>query len=358
MKETAQLRLSYLAPRLVFAAGLVVLQGCYVMSQAFHQGNLLAKRRTVKEVIEDENVDASVKTKLNQVKQILTFAEAKGLKTRGAYEKYIDIGSKPVSYLVQASEADKFKFITWWFPIVGTVPYLGYFKIDDRDRFAEELGSQGHDVHKTVVGAFSGLGWFEDPIFSSMIRTREYSDLALLFFHELTHRTIWIPGKVRVNESFAEFVGIELTRQFLTSQTMQEELLRFEKEQKEERVFVDWVLNLKDELEKNYGRAPEVDRDTILKEKQRIIERHVESSSGKFGSKRGNWIKSRTWNNASIMAISLYHEDLPLMEEAFSCSGQGDIQKFIRTVKTIDQADLDANKIRDYLCKKQVKNVD
>ena len=342
----------------IVVATATALSGCYVLSQALHQGNLLAKRRTVKDVLEDERVDPEIKSKLQYIRQILLFAQEKGLNAHGAYEKYIDIGDKPVSYLVQASEPDKFKFLTWWFPVVGRVPYLGYFKIEDRDEFASELRKQGLDVHTSIVGAFSGLGWFEDPIFSSMLKTRESRDLALLFFHELTHRTLWIPGKVRVNETFAEFVGIELTRQFLVHHKRESELSQFENELNAEQKFVDWVLKLRDELEKNYGRAPNLNRDLILAEKQKIIEDHVNSSTGKFGSRRENWIKSRTWNNASIMAISLYQEDLPLIEQAFSCLGGGNIKEFIWEVKGLNDKDLEANQIRDWFCNHRVKNVD
>ena len=93
-----------------------------------------------------------------------------GLNTDGAYLYYIHTEQPVVSYLVQAAHADKLKSVKWWFPIVGSVPYKGYFTRSDRDAEAEKLRQQGYDVYTTGVGAFSSLGWFDDPIFSSMLR--------------------------------------------------------------------------------------------------------------------------------------------------------------------------------------------
>ena len=56
------------------------------------------------------------------------------------------------------------------------------------------------------VSAYSTLGWFPDPILSTMLRYDE-ADLADLVIHELTHATLWIEGDVTFNESLASFVG-------------------------------------------------------------------------------------------------------------------------------------------------------
>src|SRR5690606_18969091 len=111
-------------------------------------------------------------------------------------------------------EADRLEFVTWWFPVVGSVPYIGYFDKADRDAKATELKQQGYDVSVGGAGAFSSLGWFEDPIFSSML-DRGPADTAHLFIHELTHRTLWIPGSTEFNENLAEYVSYRLTPQYL-----------------------------------------------------------------------------------------------------------------------------------------------
>jgi len=104
--------------------------------------------------------------------------------------------------------------ITWWFPIVGRVPYLGYFSKADRDSKASELRTEGYDVYETGVGAYSSLGWFDDPIYSPMLRRSE-ADFAHLIFHELTHRTLWIRGSVEFNENLAEYAADFLLEKLL-----------------------------------------------------------------------------------------------------------------------------------------------
>ena len=87
--------------------------------------------------------------------RILSFAESHGLNASGAYKYYIATKEPVVSYIVQAAYADRLEFVTWWFPVVGDVPYLGFFKKPERDAKAAELTASGYDVHTSGAGAFS-----------------------------------------------------------------------------------------------------------------------------------------------------------------------------------------------------------
>ena len=64
------------------------------------------------------------------------------------------------------------------------------------------------------VTAYSTLGYFNDPILPGLLRSHPVRLLEVLF-HELAHGTLWLEGSVRFNESFASFVGEQLTREFL-----------------------------------------------------------------------------------------------------------------------------------------------
>jgi predicted aminopeptidase len=328
------------------------LGGCYVTRQAVRQGNLLATRRPVSDVLEDQKTDPIIKHQLVEVRRILSFAEKKGLKVRGAYQRYIDIGDQPVSYLLQAAEADQFKSLTWWFPIVGTVPYLGFFERRERDEKSDELRQQGYDVFESNVGAFSGLGWFEDPIFSSMLINRRRADLANLFFHELTHRTIWLPGKVKLNETFAEFVGNHLTLEYLREIGEHQEVEQFANFLQREAEFVRWVVAMKTELSTLYEKRSTISNHELLATKSAIISRHIEASQQTLGVRRQEWIKKRTWNNASILSISLYQEELPVFAEAFACLNTQEVKDLIDRLRHSRDTDLSAEKIRNQLCGK------
>jgi predicted aminopeptidase len=95
---------------------------------------------------------------------------------------------------------------TWWFPIVGAVPYRGYFSHKDADAEAADLEAQGFDTHVRSAIAFSSLGFFNDPLLSNLLKL-DRVELAGVIIHELFHRTYFLASSVMFDESAATFVG-------------------------------------------------------------------------------------------------------------------------------------------------------
>ena len=94
----------------------------------------------------------------------------------------------------------------WRFPIVGKVPYKGFFKEEDAIKEEEALKELGLDVLRREVAGYSTLGYFKDPVLPSMLA---YDDVALvdLIIHELAHGVFYFKGQTQFNESFANVVG-------------------------------------------------------------------------------------------------------------------------------------------------------
>jgi predicted aminopeptidase len=180
---------------------------CYLAKQAEGQLHILLAQRPLEDVLADPEVPAWQKEKIRLVRDVKEFGEREiGLTVSNNYTRFYDTGGRPVSWLVSASAKHRFENHTWWFPIVGTVPYKGFFRRADAVAEARALEADGYDVQLTPVAAYSTLGYFPDPVLSTMVEYSE-EDLAALILHELTHGTIYLPGDTNFNEKLASFVG-------------------------------------------------------------------------------------------------------------------------------------------------------
>jgi len=129
-----------------------------------------------------------------------------GLRAAGSYDSYAEITRDTLALNVLAVPEFELRWKTWWFPIVGHVPYKGYFDFDEALAEAGRLEAEGYDVSVRPVSAFSTLGWFPDPIMSTTLGLDSLS-LVETIIHEITHTTYFPTGQADFNESFANFSG-------------------------------------------------------------------------------------------------------------------------------------------------------
>ena len=201
------------------------------------QSSLLLKRRDITSVINDEGVDVQVRQKLSTVLAILAFAEQKGLPTEGAYETFVSTGKPFVVWNVYAAPEFSLQMKAFCYPIAGCVNYRGYFSEEDALRFAESDELEGLDVFVGGITAYSTLGWFSDPVLDTFLN-RSDTQLALLLFHELAHRVVYVQGDTRFNESFATAVAQILLKQWLAEQGKLEEFQAYlAQQQRRQEVF-------------------------------------------------------------------------------------------------------------------------
>ena len=337
--------------RLLLAAissgSLLFLSSCYTVNQALYFNHLFNSREKIAAVLAEQRYSAPLRQKLESIEAVLLFAKQQGLNVEDAYQYYIHTAKDDVSYTVSAADPLSFTYKKWWFPIVGSVPYLGFFDSADRDEKAEDLAAE-YDIHKATVGAFSSLGWFEDPIYTPMLRRSE-SSLANLLFHELTHRSFWARGSVRFNENLAEFIAHQLTLRYFAAEAKADERAKYLKNLEDLALLKAWIKKLKKALSAVY-RADGLSDLEKLQAKRRTIDRFQLEEMPEFHNKLYRSVVKKPWNNASILGAGLYSPDLQRFEKAYQCSGATTPGEFLEKFRAVEDQDKSEFAVLDALC--------
>ena len=179
----------------------------YVVRAGIAEVGILRARQPIPRVLADSTVDEDTRVKLAWLMDARRFAaEELGFDVGEAYTQYTDLERDTLALVVSAAYKDRLQPKTWWFPVVGHVPYKGHFSVEGALDEAADLEEDGYDTYVRPTAAFSTLGWFNDPVLSTTLRTDEV-EVVTTMLHELAHRQLFVPGRVTFNESFATFVG-------------------------------------------------------------------------------------------------------------------------------------------------------
>jgi len=211
--------LTALAVLLVVAIACLLLfpVGRYLLRAGWEEGKILARRRAIVDVVADPATLAPLRAKLRLVLDARTFArDSLGLRTGQSFTTFSKLDSDTLVLVLSGAYRDKLVPYTWWFPIVGRVPYKGYFDFPEAKRQLADLTTRGFDARLGGASAFSTLGWFNDPLLPTTVRG-DSLNLANTVIHELTHNTYYASGGAVFNESFANFVGSRGAERFFRS---------------------------------------------------------------------------------------------------------------------------------------------
>ncbi len=187
----------------------------YGARQGYGQMNIVWNAKPVEEFLSDPTFPDSLKNKLKFIDKVRKYAiDSLGLKDTENYRTLYDQKGKEVMWVVMACLPFELKPKEWRFPIIGDVPYKGFFDQSRALRLKAELEKDGWDVIMRNPGGWSTLGWFTDPILSKMLGRSE-GDLANLIIHEMSHATIFVKDSIDFNENLATFIGDRGTEKFL-----------------------------------------------------------------------------------------------------------------------------------------------
>ena len=197
----------------VLAVSSLVTQGCYLTHLASGQWRLLRASRPIAEVLEDPATDAELRASLELVERTRAFARGLGLEVSGQYTSYVAWPGDRVVTTVVAAAPGTLEPHGFWFPIVGSVPYRGYFDVTRAEAESERLSAEGFDVCQAPVRAYSTLGWFDDPVTGPMLAMGA-GRLVETLLHELVHATVFVASEPDFNEGVAQFFGEEASVRF------------------------------------------------------------------------------------------------------------------------------------------------
>ena len=202
---------------LVLVVFLLTPTGCYLSRAGWEEAKILAGRRRIVRLVEDPTTDASTRARLRLVLEARGFAaDSIKLRTGDSFTTYSHLERDTLVLVVSGAYRDRLEAYTWWFPIVGRVPYKGFFDFDAAKDLAQDLEKRGYDSYVRPSAAFSTLGWFNDPLLSTTLRL-DSINLANTVIHEVTHNTFYKAGQAVFNESFANFVGARGSAWFFRS---------------------------------------------------------------------------------------------------------------------------------------------
>jgi predicted aminopeptidase len=205
-------RTSFFLPLLLLLVLGGLVSGCnpaYVARAGWSQASILASRVPFEQIIVDPDTDEATRGKLLLVLEARTFARDNlGFQNMGeAYTSLAELRTDTLALVLSAVYPDRLAFRSWWFPITGHVPYRAYFSTRSGEAARDRLEAQGFDTDLRPTAAFSTLGWFADPLYSSLLRLDPVA-LVETVLHELAHNHLFIPSQGKFNESFATWAGL------------------------------------------------------------------------------------------------------------------------------------------------------
>lgn len=292
----------------------------YLTHVTHGQMQIARARQPIEKVIAAPTTDSQLAERLALARDARRFASQHlDLPDNRSYTSYVDLHRPYVVWNVFAAPRYSVEPVLHCFPIAGCVPYRGYFDETKAKAEAARLKNNGDDVFVGGVAAYSTLGWFADPILSSMLRWND-DELVGTIFHELAHQLIYVKDDTAFNESFASFVQRQGLREWRASRGLPP---IDEQRQRSDDEFIKLVLDLRDRLRKLYASGG--DKTAMEAGKQGEFE--------DFRARYRQWRDTHSpddhahdafvaapLNNASLLPFGLYDQWVPAFAALFAQS--------------------------------------
>lgn len=327
-----------------FTALAFLLSSCqinYIMKSAYNQFSMMNSQVSMDEALKDPKLTEEQKRKILLAQKAREYAETDlALKPTKNYTKFVLLDRPYVTYVVSAAPKWKLEAYKWHYPVVGSMPYKGFFNEEDAKKEQESLNEENLDTYMRGVSAYSTLGWFKDPLLSSMLRYKDY-DLVNTIIHETVHATLYIKHEADFNERMAVFLGNKGAEMFYLKQEGPNSptLATVRNENADDRLFSSWLSVKLKTLEAWYENLP---KDQQVEEKRQEQFTQLQED---FKKELLPQLKSDSYkkfpeiklNNARLLVYRTYMQDLGDFEKLYEKVG-GDFKKFVEECKSLEKA--------------------
>jgi predicted aminopeptidase len=288
--------------------------GRFLARGAYEEIRILTRRQPIDKLVRDSTVDAATRAKLALVLEAREFAvKTLNLKAKKSFTTYTKLDSDTLTLVLTVAHRDTLAIHTWWWPIVGRVPYIGFFDFDAARREQRKYEDEGFDTELRPSAAFSTLGWFNDPVLSTTLNA-DSTFLVNTVIHELLHNTFWIPGDVNFNESFASFVGREGAAAFFRAHGDSANIARLRRDRPFEQAIANFYSGMYAELDTAFRARPgPANREARIAARDSIFAaarlRLANEIAPAFGIRDTTWARRFRLNIASVLARRVYRDD-------------------------------------------------
>ena len=342
---------------LLLLVAVLGVSGCHTLSfygqAAKGQYQIFAHQEPIDKLLLAADTPPRLKQRLELLRDLRGFAgQELKLPTDKQYRKYVDVHRPFVVWNVEAAPELSMQPKTWWYPLLGSLEYRGYFSKAGAINYASDLRKQGYDVSVGGVEAYSTLGWFKDPVLNTFI-FEDDADLAEIIFHELGHQRLFARGDTDFNEAFATTVGQEGARRWLKARGDTAGLKEYLAHLQRSDEFVHLVMKTRARLEALYGdeltedgkikaskKPNPVSEDKLRQQKEEILA-GMKQEYNRLKQHWGGDTEYDGWfahpiNNAHLNSVAAYYDFVPGFEQILAANG-GDLEKFYQAAEALSK---------------------